>query len=109
VELIGTFEPHNPFHPCVGVLEALNVQGVTVIDPGRNKGAEDMKIKQRLLDLCELCTPSDKHCVVLIANDKDFAHEVSVVFVLYVDVFNAASTNHILRYYSKTDPRVSTA
>ena len=77
VELVGTFDPTNPYHPCKGVLDALRVEGVIVIDPGSKPGADDVVIKDRLKYYAEWCgSAPEKYCVALVANDKDFAPEV---------------------------------
>lgn len=78
---MGTFDPDNPFHPCKAVLDALRVEGVTIIDPGSKPDADDVTIKGRLRYLADLCdsacdTCCNKHCVALVANDSDFAPEV---------------------------------
>ena len=87
VELVGTFDPDNPFHPCKAVLDALRVEGVTIIDPGSKPDADDVTIKGRLRYLADLCdsacdTCCNKHCVALVANDSDFAPEVKNGFFL---------------------------
>jgi hypothetical protein len=66
---------YNPYHPRTAVTEALKTVGIQFIDPGIKKGADDMAIKRILRDFADELNPSDA-CVVLIANDKDFADEV---------------------------------
>ena len=66
---------YNPYHPCTRVTDELKTLGIRFIDPGIKKGADDMAIKRILRDLADDLNPSEA-CVVLIANDKDFADEV---------------------------------
>ena len=77
MEVVGVFDPHNRFHPCRAVLDALNVVQVKFIDPGSKPGNDDWVIKSRLGELAHVCgSAPSKNCVALVGNDKDFASEV---------------------------------
>jgi len=68
---------YNKFHPSTRVTEELKTLGVRFIDPGTKKGVDDHSIKERLKEVAdELGSKANDACVVLIANDKDFAYEV---------------------------------
>ena len=65
------------YHPCTRVTEELKTLGIRFIDPGIKKGVDDNLIKERLKEVAEeLSSQPSPGCVVLIANDKDFAYEV---------------------------------
>ena len=73
---MALFEEGNPFHPNPYAIEAMKIFGIEFIVPISKKGADDMAIKRKLNELVGLrCDPSEV-CVVLIANDKDYADEV---------------------------------
>jgi hypothetical protein len=77
---VAIFEPLNEFHPCTAVTEALRVDpGIDFIVPMKKPGGDDVLIKDKLRELAiEFCDEPSKACVVLVANDKDFAPEVCV-------------------------------
>lgn len=74
---------YNGCHPATNVTEALRTIGIRFIDPGIKKGADDMEIKEILKEVAiDFSSRTSEVCVVLIANDKDFAHEVWMLFII---------------------------
>ena len=67
IDCVAHFEPHNMFHPCAAVTEALRVNpGIRFVDPGRKAGADDVEIKRKLRELAEeFRDKPSKVCVVL--------------------------------------------